>query len=820
MPAKIKEAYNIYEFMRIGFFTDGFLPQPNGVATSVFESAKELERRGHEVFIIAPKYPGYIDHNLNVIRLTSLQVNREPETRIALHLPDKSLRRVMGMDFDIIHGHSGGTVTLIGWEVARAKKIPFIVTYHTLWNRYTHYILKGKVVSPKMMERATKLIGNRVDCLIAPTKRVEEELRRYGVKKPISVVPSGINVDKFSSAPEGFLRKKIGVSVGPIILFVGRLGREKSVDFLIKAFAEIVKDEPIAHFAIVGEGTDKKRLVALSRRLGVTKNIHFVGEIKSDEMYKTYRDASVFVFSSATETQGLVLPEALSSGVPVVAVDDPAFACIENGKNGFLVPRDVSEFAIKTLSILKNIDLASEMSKNAIASAQLFNVKKTVDSLEGIYYKLLDDNNKESAARIMAENKRSEQFFVYHLIFWATIIVTRLLVFVLYPSGSSYPGIFLGGSFFTLFEVGLFILLVSLALALRKRSAELVPLVFFGVGSGFVVDELVSIIGRHASISDYWSPWNLLPILFFGIAPLLFSRVKIKESPKFFINTRERVHKNPENPKISVVIPAYNEANFIETTLKSLLAQTYKDFELIVVDNNSTDETAEIARKFGARVITEKQKGVAWARQAGFMAARSKIIASTDSDSVVPENWVEKMVEAFEDDPEIVAFGGLGYLYSGPVGARAAGRYLFPAFWKLDRLLSGGWNLSGFNMAVRRDVFLKIGGFRTDMTLGEDIDLARRLREHGKVEVDTKFMAFVSGRRYKDGLLSGVLVYAPSYIMRVLFHKDEFLNFTPVRSERSVVSGLTYLPIAILILFLATLFYASNPQLASVLKLF
>src|SRR3989344_5529821 len=143
--------------MRIGFFTDGFLPQPNGVATSVFESAKELERRGHEVIIVAPRFPGFFDDNPNVIRLTSVRVVKQPETRLALHLPDKSLRRVMSMDFDIIHGHSGGPVTLIGWEIARAKKIPFVVTYHTLWNRYTHYILKGKVVTPKMVEKVTKI---------------------------------------------------------------------------------------------------------------------------------------------------------------------------------------------------------------------------------------------------------------------------------------------------------------------------------------------------------------------------------------------------------------------------------------------------------------------------------------------------------------------------------------------------------------------------------------------------------------------------------------------------------------------------------------
>lgn len=795
--------------MRIGFFTDGFLPQPNGVATSVFESAKELERRGHEVFIIAPNYPGYIDRDLNVIRLASVKVAQQPETRLALHLPDKALRRVMGMDFDIIHGHSGATVSLIGWEVARAKKIPFVITCHTLWNRYTHYILKGKVIKPRMMERATKIFANRSDCVIAPTGRVEKELRHYGVKKPIVVVPSGIDIDKFAGAAPGFLRKKIKVPQDPIVLFVGRLGREKSVDFLIKVFALALKDEPNLHFVIVGDGPDKKKLQALAHRLKVTPSIHFLGDIKNEEMHKVYKDASVFVFSSTTETQGLVVPEALASGVPVVAIDDPAYECIENGKNGYLVKRDTSEFAVKILSILKNAPLAKEMSDAARESSKQFSVQKTVDSFEEIYYKLLDENNKLSVSRIMNENKRAEQFFVFSISFWVAIIITRFWIFLV-SNASSYPTINLGGTPVYLPAIGVFLVLVALGLALTKKNIGASVLLFLGLGTGLVGSELVSILTSRATISDFWNPLNLLPILLFGLVPLFLSKAKKRDEVKFFINTREQFHENPENPRISVVIPAYNEESFIATTLKSILNQTYKNFELIVVDNNSDDKTGEIAKKFGARVIVEKEKGVAWARQAGFMAARGAIIACTDSDSIVPENWLERIAHEFERDSSLAAFGGVGCLYSGAIDARAAGRYLFPLFWTIDKYLSGGWNLNGFNLAVARDAFLKIGGFRTDMKMGEDIDLAQRLRGIGKVDVDTGFSVYVSGRRYKDGLLSGMMTYAPSYIMRVLFKKEEFLNFSPVRSEKQIAGRLPYLPLTITLLFLVTLFYLSN----------
>src|SRR6185436_14028448 len=135
--------------MKIGFFTDGFPPGTDGVSVSTFETAKELERRGHEVFIVAPKYPGYVEKNPRVTRIASVRIHRHPEIRMGVNLTDKGLRKTILNDFDIIHGHSGGFISFMGREVAREKNIPFIFTYHTLWNRYTHYFMKGKVVRPK-----------------------------------------------------------------------------------------------------------------------------------------------------------------------------------------------------------------------------------------------------------------------------------------------------------------------------------------------------------------------------------------------------------------------------------------------------------------------------------------------------------------------------------------------------------------------------------------------------------------------------------------------------------------------------------------------
>lgn len=240
-------------------------------------------------------------------------------------------------------------------------------------------------------------------------------------------------------------------------------------------------------------------------------------------------------------------------------------------------------------------------------------------------------------------------------------------------------------------------------------------------------------------------------------------------------------HKNPTNPYISVVIPAYNESRYIEPTLERFLHQTDNNFELIVVDNNSTDNTGEIAKKYGARVLIEKSAGVAHARQKGCSEAKGEIIASTDSDTLVPDNWIETIAKKFKDNPDMVGYGGQGTLYSGPLTAKVMQHALYP-FWVVDRVFSHGWNLIGYNMAMRKDAFIKAGGYKTELKQTEDIELSKRLRAVGRVVFDHRFYVATSGRRYKDGFLKGVMTYIPSWIARNIFKKDnKFLDLPTIR---------------------------------------
>ena len=278
------------------------------------------------------------------------------------------------------------------------------------------------------------------------------------------------------------------------------------------------------------------------------------------------------------------------------------------------------------------------------------------------------------------------------------------------------------------------------------------------------------------------------------------------------MNKKEtRFHKKID---ISVVVPAYNEEKLLSFCLESLKKQKFEGkYEIIVVDNSSTDKTREVAKRFGAKVVFEKRKGVGFARQKGFLKARGEIIASTDADTILPRNWLSRISEEFKKDENLVAFGGSAILYSGPILARFASHFLLYPFLIFDKFFSGDWNLMGCNFALKKEAFFKIGGFDTNLRLNEDIEISSRLRKIGKVILDLNFKIKTSGRRYRHGLIFGLIDYVPSTFSRWIFKKhDKFQKFSPVRKEGSLVRKF-FFPTVFLFVFLFFIFYLSTPEM-------
>jgi glycosyltransferase involved in cell wall biosynthesis len=265
--------------------------------------------------------------------------------------------------------------------------------------------------------------------------------------------------------------------------------------------------------------------------------------------------------------------------------------------------------------------------------------------------------------------------------------------------------------------------------------------------------------------------------------------------------------------KISVIIPAFNEEKFLGNCLLSLKEQDFKDFEIIVVDNNSTDKTVEIAKKFGVILVSEKNQGVAFARNKGAKIAKGKILVFTDADTILPKNWLSRIKEEFEKDKELIAFGGSCQFYSGPISARLASKFLLKPFLFLDKFFSGGFNLMGCNMAMKREAFLKVGGFNEKLKLNEDVEISYRLREIGKVKFDPNFKVKTSGRRFRHGLILGIINYAPATIFRWFFKRfDKFQIFPAQRKEESLLGNLSFFFSFFLLIFL--FFHFLNPGVA------
>jgi 1,2-diacylglycerol 3-alpha-glucosyltransferase len=350
--------------LRIGFFTDSYLPATHGVEVSIETFRKNLERAGHRVFVYAPAVPGYTDSNRRVFRLKSIRAIDTPEMRLAFPVvEDGNIRELTRRPLDIVHVHTPFTVGLLGKYIATHQHVPIIYTHHTHYPEYAKAYLKDRVVLPFLAKSLSAWFSNISDAVIAPSPKIRALLRSYGVRRPIYVLPTGMRLQRFRrtrtcARKARALRLRLGIAPdAKVLLFVGRLGREKNIDFVIRAFAELKQMRREVRLVLVGDGPIRDQLKSLVTRLGLKETTSFTGSVAHAEIASYYQVADLFVFSSLTDTQGIVVLEAIASGLPVVALRDEAFtSMVKNGRNGFLLRPDASPalFARRVAALLEN----------------------------------------------------------------------------------------------------------------------------------------------------------------------------------------------------------------------------------------------------------------------------------------------------------------------------------------------------------------------------------------------------------------------------------------------------------------------------------
>lgn len=379
--------------MNIGLFTDTYYPELNGVANSVYLLKKELEKKGHNVYVITTKTPGAPTNEKGVFRVPSKACSFVPERRIGLVYHPKIAVKIHKMKLDIIHTNTEFAIGMFGRIMAKELFIPVVHTYHTIYEDYTHYIKKyvsKEERAKKVAQLYSKFSVRGAEELIVPTEKVAELMKRYDVKPDINVIPTGIDLSRFgvrdTKEQKEKLKKSLGIpSENKVVLYLGRVSQEKNIDEVMGYLNNYMDSYSNVTFLVVGDGPYKSTLEKNAKLLEYRKQMVFAGAKPWDEITHYYQIADAFVSASTSETQGLTYIEALASGVPVVARKDQ---CLEgvllHGENGYVF-EDEESFAFGLNQILCNHNDIN-YTQNAIDSVEKFSTEKFAAKVENIYF--------------------------------------------------------------------------------------------------------------------------------------------------------------------------------------------------------------------------------------------------------------------------------------------------------------------------------------------------------------------------------------------------------------------------------------------------
>ena len=375
--------------MKIGIFTDTFTPQINGVTSVLEELNRVLTRQGHEVFIFAPAYSrAQRNENGHIFRFPALTAYFHKDSRVVIPYDRRAF--AVFPKLDVVYSHTPVSMGLLALRVARKYKLPHVHTYHTLFTEYLHYLPRVIRPSRRMAERISAAFCNRCDAITTPSQAMRAELLRYGVTKPIYVLPFGVDIEPFERPVRTDVRAALGLAPDEFfLLYAGRLGTEKNLHFLLRAFRVLLdyweSPRPI-RLVLVGDGPHRPLFEEYSQELRLGERVLFTGFIPRDELVDYYRAADLFVFASKTETQGLVLMEAMAAGLPAVVVRAMGVTDIVfDGETGVLVPEDEKIFAHTVMELLQDPQRREHLQAGAKRKAHEMSIQHSATKLIEIF---------------------------------------------------------------------------------------------------------------------------------------------------------------------------------------------------------------------------------------------------------------------------------------------------------------------------------------------------------------------------------------------------------------------------------------------------
>jgi 1,2-diacylglycerol 3-alpha-glucosyltransferase len=375
--------------MNILMLTNTFMPYVGGVARSVQRFVDEYRRQGHRVMVAAPLYKNTPKTETDVIRFPAIQHFNGTEFSLPMPLPGRGSIEMKRFEPDIVHAHHpfalGGTAV----RIATVRGVPLIFTHHTMYEKYTHYIPGDSLRLKRYVVNLVSGYCNFCDAVIAPSESVADLLRKRGVNTPIEVIPTGVDTVFFRGGAGPQFRKKYAIPTDAFVVgHVGRMATEKNLEFLARGVGKFLQSNSTAFFVLVGEGPMTREISLVMDEMGVSDRFCPTGLLEQEDLSGAYKAMDAFAFSSHTETQGMVLAEAMAAGVPVVALDASGVReVVRDGINGrLLTGADVNQFA----AALEWVAALSPEQKKAVqegvdATSREFDISRTANKALELY---------------------------------------------------------------------------------------------------------------------------------------------------------------------------------------------------------------------------------------------------------------------------------------------------------------------------------------------------------------------------------------------------------------------------------------------------
>ncbi|WP_200934421.1 MULTISPECIES: glycosyltransferase [unclassified Methylophilus] len=361
--------------MKILMISDVYFPRVNGVSTSIRTFAESLRADGHSVHLIAPQYAQSLDHALIgdeawITRIDARKIVFDPEDYLmkwsALVAYIESLHPG---DYDMVHIHTPFIAHYAGLKIAKKLQVPVLETYHTFFEDYMHHYLPWvpRKFAVNIAQWVSRKQCQQVDTVVSPSGQMRDVLQQYGVTTPITVIPTGLDASRFVPGDGAAFREKYGIPAQrPLLMFVGRVAHEKNIQFLLEMLSLVIQDHPEVLLVITGEGPAEAMLKKMTKDNGLQQNVMFLGYLdRAVGLNAAYRAADIFVFASKSETQGLVLLEAMAQETPVVAIAELGTASILRHEQGALIAQDDElHFAEQVQTLLIDHQLRERVGKN------------------------------------------------------------------------------------------------------------------------------------------------------------------------------------------------------------------------------------------------------------------------------------------------------------------------------------------------------------------------------------------------------------------------------------------------------------------------